>query len=52
MTEVRKDDIVEGTLRCSQCSSIYPIKEGLAFLNPDHPVPSQAQKRYEILPVL
>jgi hypothetical protein len=24
----------------------------LAFLNPDHPAPSQAQKRYETLPVL
>jgi uncharacterized protein YbaR (Trm112 family) len=52
ITEVRKDDIVEGTLRCSQCSSIYPIKEGLAFLNPNHPAPSRAQNRYETLPVL
>jgi len=52
ITEARKDEIVEGTLQCSQCSSIYPIKEGLAFLNPNHPAPSRAQNRYETLPVL
>ena len=37
ISEARKEDIIEGTLRCSQCSSMYPIQNGMAFLNPNHP---------------
>ena len=27
-------DIVEGTLNCSRCGGVYPVENGIAFLDP------------------
>ena len=47
-----QEDITEGTLQCSRCGFVYPIQEGIAFLNPNHMEASQTTNRYETLPVL
>jgi len=52
ISEAFKEEITEGTLKCSQCSSVYPIQNGIAFLNPNHSEASRTQNKYESLPVL
>lgn len=47
-----KGDIVEGTLQCHQCRTVYPIQQGVAFLDPHYSETSQSRNRYETLPVL
>jgi len=52
ITEASGGDIIEGKLTCSRCQAFYPIKQGIAFLDPNHPEGPPAQNRYETLPVL
>ncbi|MBN1615009.1 MAG: methyltransferase domain-containing protein [Deltaproteobacteria bacterium] len=46
------DDIVEGDLRCEYCRKTYPIREGIAFLDPNHSEEGLAKNRYETAPLL
>jgi uncharacterized protein YbaR (Trm112 family) len=52
IAEASLGDIIEGTLICSRCHSLYPIKQGIAFLDPNHSEASRTQNRYETLSVL
>jgi SAM-dependent methyltransferase len=52
VAEAAGGDIVEGQLTCSRCRAEYPIKQGIAFLDPNHSEASPAHNRYETLPVL
>jgi uncharacterized protein YbaR (Trm112 family) len=47
-----RDDIVEGTLRCSRCNFEYLIQHGMAFLDPSLSETSRTGNRYETLPLL
>lgn len=44
--ERRQDDIDEGMLSCSRCRGTYPIREGVAYLDPAG-LQTQATSRYE-----
>jgi uncharacterized protein YbaR (Trm112 family) len=50
--ESSQEDIVEGTLKCEDCGAVYPIQQGLAFLDPNHARVNTANNRYETLPLL
>jgi uncharacterized protein YbaR (Trm112 family) len=52
IAEASGGDIIEGKLTCSRCQAFYPIKQGIAFLDPNHSEASRPQNRYETLPVL
>jgi uncharacterized protein YbaR (Trm112 family) len=52
ISEAFKEEITEGTLTCSRCRSVYPIQQGMAFLNPEPSAAPQTPNRYESLPVL
>lgn len=52
ISQATKEDITEGMLQCSRCHSVYPIQNGLAFLNPRQSESSQSLNRYETLPLL
>ncbi|MDI6797522.1 MAG: methyltransferase domain-containing protein [Desulfatibacillaceae bacterium] len=43
----QEDDILEGTLACSFCGTTYPIRHGVAFLDPAQSVDGIPQNRYE-----
>lgn len=45
--EIRQDDIFNGALSCPQCHRVYPIQDGVAFLDPQQQKTSQTQNRYE-----
>jgi uncharacterized protein YbaR (Trm112 family) len=45
-------DIVEGELICGKCGKIYPIHEGIAFLQPEHTGEKNPGNRYETGPVI
>jgi uncharacterized protein YbaR (Trm112 family) len=45
-------DIVEGELICGKCGKVYPIHEGIAFLQPEYPVNKNLGNRYETDPVI
>ncbi len=51
MAEADNEDIIEGTLKCKECGAMYPIQQGLAFLDPERRE-AFATNRYETLPVL
>ena len=42
-----RNDILEGTLRCDRCGGHYPIRDGLAFLDPPATAPRQQGVGYE-----
>jgi len=42
-----REDILEGTLRCDRCGILYPIHDGLAFLDPPSAAPRQQGIGYE-----
>jgi len=45
-------DITTGTLRCERCGSDYPIREGIAFLEPNPSESLRAKNRYETVAVV
>ena len=51
--EERDDDIIEGSLSCAHCGKEYPIKNGIAFLDPNSPHKAQnTPSKYEEAPAL
>lgn len=48
----RKDDMIEGYLNCPKCGSAYPIRDGIAFLEPLHSGEGKLDSKYETIPVL
>jgi uncharacterized protein YbaR (Trm112 family) len=52
VAEASHGDIIEGTLTCSRCRAVYPIHQGIAFLDPHASEIDRARNRYETLPVL
>jgi uncharacterized protein YbaR (Trm112 family) len=52
LVEASQEDIVEGKLRCEHCRTDYPIRDGIAFLDPNHSEAALTNNRYETLPVL
>ena len=52
IAEASRGDIIEGMLTCRRCHAFYPIKQGIAFLDPNQSEGSPKQNRYETLPVL
>jgi uncharacterized protein YbaR (Trm112 family) len=52
IAEAERGDIIEGRLRCSRCQAVYPIHQGIAFLDPHNSEIDRARNRYETLPVL
>ena len=42
-----RDDIQEGALRCDRCGGLYPIRDGLAFLDAPSATPRQQGIGYE-----
>ena len=47
-----QEDIVQGNLRCEHCRTDYPIRDGIAFLDPNHSEAALAKNRYETPPLL
>ncbi|MCF8144763.1 MAG: methyltransferase domain-containing protein [Deltaproteobacteria bacterium] len=47
------EDILEGSLSCPQCGNVYPVREGIAFLDPVSPArAAKHDSKYETAPVL
>jgi len=47
------DDIITGSLSCHQCGNVYPIRDGIAFLDPTSlHKREKADSKYESAPVL
>ncbi|MGD9351631.1 MAG: methyltransferase domain-containing protein [Desulfobacterales bacterium] len=51
-TRATPDDILEGILRCNACGTEYPIRDGIAYLDTQHPERGVENNRYETLSVL
>jgi uncharacterized protein YbaR (Trm112 family) len=47
-----EEDILSGSLICPQCGRIYPIRDGLAFLDPRAEDKARGRSKYETLEVL
>jgi uncharacterized protein YbaR (Trm112 family) len=45
-------DLTEGELICEQCGGVYPVRDGIAFLQIEHPGEKNLDNRYESGPVL
>lgn len=45
-------DIIIGEMVCKACRKVFPIKEGIAFLNPSHEEYKPENNRYETSPVI
>lgn len=52
VAEAFQDDILEGSLRCEKCGAEYPIRGGIACLDPGRSETSVSEDRYETAPVL
>lgn len=50
--ESSQGDILEGSLKCEDCGAEYSIRDGVAFLDPNHAEADIDNNRYETLPVL
>ncbi len=47
------EDIFSGSLTCRQCGKVYPIRNGIAFLDPTFPQQKdKSDSKYETAPVL
>lgn len=48
-----QEDIITGSLICDQCGKVYPIENGIAFLDPMSPQKRpEANSKYETIPAL
>ncbi|MFP3928040.1 MAG: Trm112 family protein [Desulfobacteraceae bacterium] len=45
-------DIIEGVLACTKCGSVYPIRDGIAYLDPKNTETKAPENRYETEPLL
>ena len=53
ITEQQQEDIAEGVLTCPKCGGAYPIREGIAFLDPSPQTEANAaSNKYETAPVV
>ena len=52
INEQQHEDITEGALTCPKCGGAYPIREGIAFLDPSPPTEAKAASKYETAPVV
>lgn len=52
VAEATSEEIIEGRLTCGHCQAVYPIQQGIAFLDPNTSEDARARNRYETLPVL
>lgn len=53
ISEEREEDILEGSLTCPRCEQKYPIKDGIAFLDPNGTDENQVStSKYEAAPVI
>ncbi len=50
--EASRGEIIEGALHCGHCQAVYPIHQGIAFLDPHTSEVDRGRNRYETLPVL
>jgi len=50
--EQQHEDITEGGLTCPMCGAVYPIREGIAFLDPSPQSSGKAASKYETAPVV
>jgi uncharacterized protein YbaR (Trm112 family) len=52
ITEQQHEDITEGALTCPKCGRTYPIREGIAFLDPSPQRSAKDASKYETAPVV
>jgi uncharacterized protein YbaR (Trm112 family) len=52
ITDQQHEDITKGALTCPKCSRTYPIREGIAFLDPSPQKSPNAASKYETAPVV
>ena len=52
INEQQHDDITEGALTCPKCGGTYPIREGIAFLDPSPQTEAKTASKYETAPVV
>jgi uncharacterized protein YbaR (Trm112 family) len=52
IVEERQEDILEGNLSCASCGAFYPIRDGIAFLDPSAPAQGRPVSKYETESVL
>ena len=52
INEQQHEDITEGALTCPKCGGAYPIREGIAFLDPSPQTEAKAASKYETAPVV
>ena len=53
IVQEQEEDILSGSLTCRRCGTVYPIQDGIAFLNPPHGEKGATSKsKYETAPVL
>ena len=50
--EQEHEDITEGALTCPKCGGAYPIREGIAFLDPSPQSDAKVASKYETAPVV
>lgn len=50
--KAHQGDIITGELICKTCDKVYPIQEGIAFLDPQKSEDKMAANRYETHPVV
>ena len=52
INEQQHEDITEGALTCPKCGGAYPIREGIAFLDPSPQTEAKTASKYETAPVV
>ncbi|MHC1743077.1 MAG: methyltransferase domain-containing protein [Syntrophobacteraceae bacterium] len=52
VSQERAGDIIEGSLLCRRCGTIYPVRAGIALLDPAALGEAKSDSKYETAPVL